>query len=64
MISKAKLADKVNAGKAKLEGNTQVLEQLKSTLVAFSFMASFFSGPWDRIDDNPHMSTIPSNTLR
>lgn len=35
MIGKAKLADKVNAGKAKMEGNTKVLEQLKSTLVAF-----------------------------
>jgi alkyl sulfatase BDS1-like metallo-beta-lactamase superfamily hydrolase len=35
MIGAAKLVDKVKAGKAKLEGNTQVLEQLKATLVAF-----------------------------
>jgi hypothetical protein len=27
--------DKVKAGKAKLDGNIQVLEQLKATLVAF-----------------------------
>jgi hypothetical protein len=31
----AKLVDKVKAGKAKLEGNIQVLEQLKVTLVKF-----------------------------
>ena len=35
MIGAAKLVDKVKAGKAKLDGNTQVLEQLKATLVAF-----------------------------
>jgi linear primary-alkylsulfatase len=35
MIGAAKLVDKVKSGKAKLEGNIQVLEQLKSTLVAF-----------------------------
>jgi alkyl sulfatase BDS1-like metallo-beta-lactamase superfamily hydrolase len=35
MIGTAKLADKVKAGKATLKGNTQVLEQLKSTLVKF-----------------------------
>jgi alkyl sulfatase BDS1-like metallo-beta-lactamase superfamily hydrolase len=35
MIGAAKLVDKVKAGKAKLEGNVQVLEQLKTTLVAF-----------------------------
>jgi alkyl sulfatase BDS1-like metallo-beta-lactamase superfamily hydrolase len=35
MIGAAKLVDKVKAGKAKLNGNIQVLEQLKATLVAF-----------------------------
>ena len=35
MIGAAKLVDKVKAGKAKLDGNTQVLEQLKATLVPF-----------------------------
>jgi alkyl sulfatase BDS1-like metallo-beta-lactamase superfamily hydrolase len=35
MIGAAKLVDKVKAGKAKLDGNIQVLEQLKATLVAF-----------------------------
>ena len=35
MIGAAKLVDKVKAGKAKLEGKVQVLEQLKATLVAF-----------------------------
>jgi len=35
MIGAAKLVDKVKAGKAKLEGNIQVLEQLKVTLVKF-----------------------------
>ncbi|MEJ5329330.1 MAG: alkyl sulfatase dimerization domain-containing protein [Desulfobaccales bacterium] len=35
MIGTAKLVDKVKAGKAKLEGNIQVLEQLKATLVKF-----------------------------
>jgi alkyl sulfatase BDS1-like metallo-beta-lactamase superfamily hydrolase len=35
MIGAAKLVDKVKAGKARLEGNTQVLEQLKATLAAF-----------------------------
>jgi len=35
MIGAAKLVDKVKAGKAKLDGNTQVLEQLKATLGAF-----------------------------
>jgi alkyl sulfatase BDS1-like metallo-beta-lactamase superfamily hydrolase len=35
MIGAAKLVDKVKAGKAKLEGNIQVLEQLKATLVGF-----------------------------
>jgi len=35
MIGAAKLVDKVKAGKAKLDGNTQVLEQLKATLLAF-----------------------------
>ena len=35
MIGTAKLADKVAAGKAKLEGNPQVLTQLGSTMVKF-----------------------------
>ena len=35
MIGAAKLVDKAKAGKAKLEGKIQVLEQLKATLVAF-----------------------------
>ena len=35
MIGAAKLVDKVKAGKAKMEGKIQVLEQLKATLVAF-----------------------------
>ena len=35
MIGAAKLVDKVKAGKAKLDGKTQVLEQLKATVVAF-----------------------------
>jgi hypothetical protein len=35
MIVAAKLVDKVQAGKAKLEGNIQVLEQLRAILAAF-----------------------------
>jgi hypothetical protein len=35
MIGSAKLADKVAAGKARMEGNSQVLEQLGSTMVKF-----------------------------
>jgi len=35
MVGAAKLVDKVKAGKAKLDGNPQILEQLKATLVAF-----------------------------
>ena len=35
MIGTAKLSDKVSAGKAKMEGNPQVLLQLASTMVAF-----------------------------
>ena len=35
MIGTAKLADKVAAGKAKIEGNSQVLAQLGSTMVKF-----------------------------
>ena len=35
MIGTAKLADKVAAGKAKMEGNPQVLTQLGSTMVKF-----------------------------
>ncbi|MGN7735373.1 alkyl/aryl-sulfatase [Ensifer sp. 22564] len=35
MIGTAKLSDKVSAGKAKMEGNPQVLAQLGSTMVTF-----------------------------
>ncbi|MBB3452738.1 alkyl sulfatase BDS1-like metallo-beta-lactamase superfamily hydrolase [Rhizobium sp. BK313] len=35
MIGTAKLSDKVNAGKAKMEGNPQVLAQLGSTMTTF-----------------------------
>jgi alkyl sulfatase BDS1-like metallo-beta-lactamase superfamily hydrolase len=35
MIGTAKLSDKVSAGKAKMDGNTQVLAQLASTMVEF-----------------------------
>ena len=35
MIGTAKLADKVAAGKAKMEGNPQVLAQLGSTMATF-----------------------------
>ena len=35
MIGTAKLADKVAAGKAKMEGDPQVLAQLASTMVKF-----------------------------
>lgn len=35
MIGTAKLADKVAAGKARREGNPQVLAQLGSTMVKF-----------------------------
>lgn len=37
MIGTAKLSDKVSAGKAKMEGNPQVLAQLGSTMVTFEF---------------------------
>ena len=35
MIGTAKLAEKVSAGKAKMDGNPQVLVQLASTMVKF-----------------------------
>ena len=35
MIGTAKLAEKVAAGKAKMDGNPQVLAQLASTMVKF-----------------------------
>jgi hypothetical protein len=70
MIGTSKLGEKVAAGKAKMEGNPQVLGQLASTMVKFDNWYEVLPGTKKKaneqpkaelfLDDNP-VALLPDN---
>lgn len=62
MIGKITFDDQIKAGKAKLQGETKVYDQLKSTLVQFDPLFEIMPGTKDvigEIDDAPFEQDVP-----
>jgi len=55
MIGSSKLADKVAAGKARLEGNSQVLAQLASTMVQWDNWFEILPGTKQKVAEQPKL---------
>jgi hypothetical protein len=62
MTGKVTFDDQIKVGKAKLQGDTKVYDQLKSTLVQFDPLFEIMPGTKDvigEIDDAPFEQDVP-----